>query len=130
MITGFDHVAITVADLGASCAFYERVLGARVEERYEIDGRIAVSRVALGGALLNIHQQGNGIMLVAHHPLPGSADLCFRWDGPIDRARALLDERGVALVEGPIPRVSATGRPCQSIYFRDPDGNLIELMGT
>ena len=130
MISGIDHVAITVADLDASCAFYAHVLGATVEEAYEIGGRIAVKRVAFGQAVLNIHQQGNGVDLVARQPTPGSVDICFRWDGGIDAAKARLESRGVTVIEGPVARTTADGIPANSVYFRDPDGNLIELMAT
>lgn len=130
MIRGIDHVAITVADLDATCAFYERVLGARVEEAYEIGGRIAVKRVAFGGAILNIHQQGNGVDLVARLPTPGSVDICFRWQGGIDAAKDMLESRGVTVIEGPVARNSADGIPGSSVYFRDPEGNLVELLAT
>jgi catechol 2,3-dioxygenase-like lactoylglutathione lyase family enzyme len=128
MIRGIDHVAITVSDLDATCRFYADVLGATVEEAYEIGGRIAVKRVAFGKAILNIHQQGNGVDLVARLPTPGSTDICFRWDGNAEEARTMLEARGVELVEGPVPRVSADGRAGSSVYFRDPDGNLVELL--
>lgn len=130
MICGIDHVAITVADLNATCEFYVHVLGARVEEAYEIGGRIAVKRVAFGQAILNIHQQGNAVDLVARQPMPGSTDICFRWDGAIDAAKAQLESRGVTVIEGPVARTSADGMPGQSVYFRDPDGNLVELLAT
>ena len=130
MIRGIDHVAITVADLDATCAFYAHVLGAVVEESYEIGGRIAVKRVALGKAILNIHQQGNGVDLVARQPLPGSVDICFRWAGDIDAAKVLLESQGVTVIEGPVVRTSADGTPGSSVYFRDPDGNLVELLAT
>ena len=130
MIRGIDHVAITVADLDATCDFYARVLDAKVEESYEVDGRLIVRRVALGRAILNVHQQGNGVDLVARHPLPGSADICFRWDGTIEAAQRLLESRGVAIVEGPARRISAAGEPASSVYFHDPDGNLVELLAT
>jgi catechol 2,3-dioxygenase-like lactoylglutathione lyase family enzyme len=87
-----------------------------------------VKRLALGGAILNVHQRGNGQDLVARCPTPGSADICLRWDGPIDDARQLLLARAIAIVEGPVERVSADGKAAVSIYFRDPDGNLIELL--
>ena len=130
MISGIDHVAITVADLDATCAFYARVLGAKIEEAYEIGGRIAVKRVAFGQAILNIHQQGNGVDLVARQPLPGSTDICFRWAGDAAAAKAMLESRGVAVIEGPVPRTSADGLPATSVYFRDLDGNLVELIAT
>jgi catechol 2,3-dioxygenase-like lactoylglutathione lyase family enzyme len=130
MIQGIDHVAITVADLDAACAFYGRVLGAVVEEEYQIGGRIAVKRVAFGQAILNVHQAGNGVDLVARQPLPGSTDICFRWNGGIDAAKAMLEGKGVAVIEGPVERTSADGLPASSVYFRDLDGNLVELLAT
>jgi catechol 2,3-dioxygenase-like lactoylglutathione lyase family enzyme len=130
MIQGIDHVAITVADLDVACAFYERVLGARVEESYEVDGKLIVRRIALGGAILNVHQQGNGVDLVARHPLPGSTDICFRWNGPVETAQRLLEMNAIEIVDGPSPRTTADGKPGSSVYFRDPDGNLVELMGS
>lgn len=130
MIRGIDHVAITVADLDAACEFYAHVLGARVEEAYEIGGRIAVKRVAFGQAILNIHQQGNGVDLVARQPLPGSTDICFRWAGDINAAKTQLESRGVTVIEGPVARISADGFAGNSVYFRDLDGNLVELLAT
>jgi len=129
-VVGFDHVAITVADLDATCRFYERVLGARVEADYKVDSRTIVRRVRVGHALLNVHQQGNGVDLVARRPTPGSADLCFRWGGGIESALARLEEAGVAVREGPVPRVASDEMSAQSIYFVDPDGNLIELLAS
>lgn len=128
MIKGYDHIAITVSDLDATCAFYGRVLDARVEESYEIGGKIAVKRVAFGKAIMNIHQLGNGVDLVAARPMPGSADICFRWDGTIEQARSLLEDRGIEIVEGPVERISADDQPANSVYFHDLDGNLIELL--
>ena len=130
MIRGIDHVAITVADLDATCRFYAHVLDARIEESYEIGGRLVVRRVAIGKAILNIHQQGNGVDLVARQPLPGSTDICFRWDGTIEEARQRLESRDVAIIEGPVERISADAKPASSVYFRDPDGNLVELLAT
>ena len=130
LISGVDHVAITVADIDAACQFYERVLGAYVEEDYKVDGRTIVRRVMVGKAMFNIHQQGNGVELVARHPTPGSVDICFRWAGTIDSAIDRLKKLGIAIIEGPAPRVANDGKAGQSVYFRDPDGNLLELMAT
>jgi catechol 2,3-dioxygenase-like lactoylglutathione lyase family enzyme len=128
MISGYDHVAITVADLDVSVPFYEKVLGAEVDETHEMNGKVIVKRIKIGDALMNMHQQGNGVDLVAMTPLPGSQDLCFRWQGTVEEAKARLESHGVAVIEGPAPRVSSDGRPAQSVYFRDPDGNLLELL--
>ncbi|WP_174275258.1 VOC family protein [Sphingomonas bacterium] len=127
-VTGIDHVAITVADIDETCAFYTRVLDADVFMDHKIDGRTAVRGIRIGGAMLNVHRQGNGIDLVARLPTPGSADLCFRWGGDIASAKAMLAEAGVPLREGPVPRTSSRGVRGQSVYFLDPDGNLIELL--
>jgi catechol 2,3-dioxygenase-like lactoylglutathione lyase family enzyme len=127
-IVGIDHVAITVADLDASCAFYGDLFGAAPVAEVVIDGRVAVRQIVFGGALLSIHQAGNGHPLVARRPTVGAADICFRWGGSIESAVALLGTHGLAIIEGPTPRRTADGLPSQSVYFRDPDGNLLELM--
>jgi catechol 2,3-dioxygenase-like lactoylglutathione lyase family enzyme len=128
LIEQFDHVSITVADLDATCRFYARALDARVDADYKVDGRTTVRRVLVGKAVLNIHQQGNGVQLVARRPTPGSADLCFRWSGTIESAVEHLQARNIPIIEGPSPRITSDGRPSQSVYFTDPDGNLLELM--
>lgn len=126
-----DHVAITVADSELSTQFYDRLFGAEVPFDHAPNGRSLVRSVIVGGGVqLNIHQAGNGIELVAGKPTPGSVDICFRFGGTIDDAEALLKRNGVAIVEGPVPRTDNQGNPAQSVYFHDPDGNLIELMAT
>jgi catechol 2,3-dioxygenase-like lactoylglutathione lyase family enzyme len=127
-VAGIDHVAITVANIDATCGFYGWVLGAEVFMDHKVDGHTAVRGVRIGGAMLNVHQQGNGIDLVARAPTPGSVDLCFRWNGDIASAIARLAEAGVPLREGPVARMSSRGVHGQSVYFLDPDGNLIELL--
>jgi catechol 2,3-dioxygenase-like lactoylglutathione lyase family enzyme len=82
----------------------------------------------LGGALLSIHQAGNGLELVAKQPNVGGADICLRWSGTIESAADLLREHAIPVIEGPSRRRTADGLPALSIYFRDPDGNLLELM--
>ena len=66
--------------------------------------------------------------LVARRPTVGGADLCLRWSGSIESAADLLREHGVPIIDGPSRRRTADGLPALSIYFRDPDGNLLELM--
>jgi catechol 2,3-dioxygenase-like lactoylglutathione lyase family enzyme len=127
-ILGIDHVAITVSDLEAACRFYDRLFAAQTHVNYAPHGKPLVRQIALGGALLSIHQAGNGVELVARKPTIGSADICFRWDGSIASAVALLNEQGIEIIEGPVPRHTAAGVPSQSVYFRDLDANLIELM--
>ncbi|MGO4221100.1 VOC family protein [Lysobacter sp. TAF61] len=80
------HVAITVEDLEATTAFYERLFGAAVTAEHAVDGRTLVRQLSLGGASLSVHQKDNGVELVAARPTPGSADICFRWRGTMDEA--------------------------------------------
>jgi len=117
-----DHVVIAVTDRGRSDAFYREVLGADVVER---DGR-AFYRV--GGQQLNVHAAGVAPAAVARIPVaPGGSDLCFEWPGPIDDAIAHLRRLGIAIEIGPLLRQGARGQGT-SVYFRDPDGSLLELI--
>jgi catechol 2,3-dioxygenase-like lactoylglutathione lyase family enzyme len=127
-VLGIDHVAFAAADLEATCVFYDRLFGARTHLDYAPDGRSLVRQIALGSALLSIHQEGNGLELVARRPTVGGADLCLRWSGSIDSAADLLRAHGIQIIDGPSRRRTADGLPALSIYFRDPDGNLLELM--
>jgi catechol 2,3-dioxygenase-like lactoylglutathione lyase family enzyme len=127
-ILGIDHVAFPATDLEATCAFYDRLFGARTHLDYAPDGKSLVRQIALGDALLSIHQAGNGLELVARHPTTGGADICLRWSGSIDSAAEHLRAHGVSIIEGPSRRHTADGQPALSIYFRDLDGNLLELM--
>lgn len=129
VLLGIDHIAITVADMEATHLFYDRLFGAEIRKDYAAGDRPLVRILAIGGGVtLSVHQAGNGLDLVARSPTPGSADLCFRWSGPVEAAIALLEEHHIQIVEGPAPRETADGMPGRSVYFRDPDGNLIELM--
>ncbi len=126
-----DHVAITVADVDRTTQFYDRLFGAEVPFDHAPNGRSLVRTVMIGGGVrINIHQQGNGIDLVAALPTPGSVDICFRFGGTIEDAEALLKQHGIAIIDGPSPRLDSDGNRAKSVYFRDPDGNLIELMAT
>ena len=127
-ILGIDHVAFAASDLEASCAFYDRLFGARTHLDYAPQGRSLVRQIALGGALLSIHQAGNGLDLVAAHPTVGGADICLRWSGTVESAADLLRRHDIEIIDGPAPRRTADGRPSYSVYFRDLDGNLLELM--
>ena len=127
-ILGIDHVAFAAHDLEATCAFYDRLFGARTHLDYAPAGKSLVRQIALGGALLSIHQAGNGLELVAKQPNVGGADICLRWSGSIESAADLLRTHAIPIIDGPSRRRTADGLPALSIYFRDPDGNLLELM--
>jgi catechol 2,3-dioxygenase-like lactoylglutathione lyase family enzyme len=117
-----DHVVIAVTDRGRSDAFYRDALGAEIVER---DGR-AFYRV--GDRQLNVHAAGVAPAAVARIPVaPGGSDLCFEWPGPIGDAIAHLGRMGVAIETGPLRRQGARGQGT-SVYFRDPDGSLLELI--
>lgn len=120
-IDRFDHLVLTVADMNATIAFYSRVLG--MQEITFGDQRRAL---AFGQQKINLHSVGRPIAPHAASPTPGSADLCFIVAGGIEEVLAHLQTCGVALEAGPVPRTGATG-PITSVYFRDPDGNLLEV---
>ena len=128
-IVGFDHVAITVADVDATIDWYRRVLGA---EPLHLDlwqaGELPIALLQVGASRLSVHPATRPAAPHAATPTPGSADLCFRFDGPVAEILAMLDAAGVPVVEGPVPRPASSGEPGASIYFRDPDGNLLELL--
>jgi catechol 2,3-dioxygenase-like lactoylglutathione lyase family enzyme len=117
-----DHVVIAVTDFERSNAFYRDVLGAEI---VEIDGRVAYR---VGSQQLNVHGPGTVPAMVARIPVaPGNSDLCFEWDGRIDGAIEHLRSRRVRIEAGPMTRGGAKGRG-SSVYFRDPDGTLLELI--
>ena len=89
-VLGIDHIAFAAHDLEATCVFYDRLFGARTHFDYAPGGKSLVRQIALGGALLSIHQFGNGLDLVAKHPTVGGADICLRWSGDAENAVELL----------------------------------------
>lgn len=121
MLERIDHLVLTVADIPRAVDFYQRVLGMRHEVFGE--GR---SALAFGQQKLNLHQAGREFEPKAAHPLPGAIDLCLVTTWPLDRLLAHLAAEGVAVEEGPVRRTGALG-PIESVYVRDPDGNLIEI---
>lgn len=130
-VAGIDHVAITVADVEATLAFYRRVLDAKpLYDDLWRAGKIPVVLLELAGCRLSVHAASAPARPHAAAPTPGSADLCFRWQGAIETAVARLERCGVPIEEGPVPRPAADGTPARSVYFRDPDGNLLELLTT
>ena len=121
MIVGIDHFVLTVASLEATCAFYQRVLGF---ERIDTPGR--PTALAFGGQKINVHEISRTFEPKAKSPTPGSGDFCLITERPLDEIRARLEANGVALELGPVERIGARG-PMMSVYFRDPDGNLVEV---
>ena len=116
-----DHLVLTVRSIEETFQFYWRVLGMRPRT---FDG----SRWALHfrAQKINLHQTGREFEPKAATPTPGSADLCFVVSTPLGEVIAHLRDCGVDVLEGPVRREGATGA-MQSVYLRDPDGNLLEL---
>jgi catechol 2,3-dioxygenase-like lactoylglutathione lyase family enzyme len=119
-ITSLDHLVLTVADLDATVAFYERL--GMVCERF-MDDRLALH---FGRQKINLHPAGTEFEPHARRPERGSADLCFLIDEPVAAVGRELAAAGIEIEVGPVERSGAQG-PLESIYVRDPDGNLIEL---
>lgn len=118
----FDHCVIHVSDWERSVAFYRDVLDAEVVPH----GKGAMFR--FGGVQLNTHGPEQIGSPRARVPvMPGGSDLCFEWHGAIEEARAHLERHGVEVELGPVERTGARGKG-RSLYFRDPDGSLLELI--
>ena len=120
-IDSLDHLVLTVADIDISCAFYQRVLGMEI-----IIFGAGRKALAFGSQKINLHQIGHEFEPKAQRPTPGSADLCFLTSVPLTEVQAHIATCGVAISEGPVQRTGAQG-PILSVYFRDPDLNLIEV---
>ena len=120
LVMAIDHVVLTVRDLEATVAFYERLGMRRVTFG---EGRVALH---FGRQKLNLHEHGREFEPKAARPAPGSADVCFLLATPLDEALAELRNAGVPIELGPVERDGAQG-PIRSVYVRDPDGNLVEL---
>ena len=121
-IDSIDHVVLTVKDISATCEFYSKVLGMEVVTFGEA-GRKAL---AFGSQKINLQQFGRESTLIAEKPTPGSADLCFVTSVPVSEVIAHLNSCGVRLIGGPVKRDGARGS-MMSVYFRDPDLNLVEV---
>jgi len=120
-VASLDHLVLTVRDLQAAIDFYTRALG--MQEVTFAGGRKALS---FGTQKINLHLAGHEFEPKAERPTPGSADLCFLTDTPVEQYAAHLASLGIAVIEGPVARTGAVG-PLWSIYVRDPDLNLIEI---
>jgi len=119
-IDRIDHLVLTVNDIESTCTFYANVLGMEIET-------FARGRKALkfGNQKLNLHQKGKEFEPKADHPTPGAIDICFITTDTIEQLKAELENKNIQ-TQGIFERTGATGK-IRSIYFRDPDQNLIEV---
>jgi catechol 2,3-dioxygenase-like lactoylglutathione lyase family enzyme len=120
-VDSLDHLVITVRNLETSCRFYEQILG-MVRQEFQ-PGRWSLN---FGRQKLNVHVVGHVIDPHVRHATPGSADLCFLTQTPIAAVAIQLALLKIAIIDGPIQRTGAEGQ-LNSIYFYDPDENLIEV---
>lgn len=121
VIDSLDHSVLTVRNIGVTCDFYAQVLGMEVIT-------FAQGRKALrfGNQKFNLHPAGREFEPKAGRPTPGSADFCLITTTPMAQVVEHLKRCGVEILEGPVAKTGATG-PIESVYFRDPDDNLVEV---
>jgi catechol 2,3-dioxygenase-like lactoylglutathione lyase family enzyme len=120
-IKNIDHLVLTVADIDATIEFYTQIMGFEVVTFG--DNRKALT---FGNQKINLHQKGHEFEPKAEAPTCGSADLCFIAQTHIHKVVEELQQKNVKIVEGIVDRTGALGK-IQSVYFRDPDQNLIEV---
>ncbi len=121
MLSGLDHLVITVTDISRAVDFYTRVLG--LEVRYRDRERVDLM---LGDVALRLHWTATDVTPRAATPTPGSLDLCLRSLLPLDEIQRHLEALDVEVELGPVFRQGANGE-ISSLYLRDPDGNLLEI---
>ena len=119
-VSTFDHIVLTVADVERTCRFYARVLG--MEPRQERPGKWSLH---FGQNKISL-QDATKSPSIAKDTVPGSGNFCLLTDAPMDEVVTHLKREGVTIVDGPGERAGATG-PILSVYFKDPDGNLVEV---
>ena len=120
-----DHVVIAVSDWERANAFYGEVCGAEV---VALDDPPTHWRYRFGDQVLNVHGPGMSPGPVARiRVAPGGSDLCLVWPGPIETAVDHLGAHGVEVEQGPVRRYGGRGAGL-SVYFRDPDGSLLEFI--
>lgn len=120
-VVRLDHLVLTVTDIKKTCDFYSQILGMEVVT-FE-SGRKAL---AFGVQKINLHQAGKEFEPKADKPTVGSVDLCFIVESPLADVIGHMKRSGIAIEYGPVRNTGAVGL-MESIYIRDPDGNLVEI---
>lgn len=124
-LTGLDHLVLTVNDLDSTIRFYRDVLGMGIDRFQAADGSVRTA-LKFGSQKINLHLFGAEFSPHAALPNPGSADLCFITETPLEDWLRLFEKHQVKVIDSPVARTGARGK-IRSIYLRDPDGNLIEI---
>jgi catechol 2,3-dioxygenase-like lactoylglutathione lyase family enzyme len=119
-VRSLDHIVLCVSDVAAMRRFYERVLG--MESREERPGKWSLH---FGANKISLQDAGASPD-IARDTIPGSGNFCLLTDTPMAEVVTHLEGEGVTITAGPGERSGATG-PILSVYFRDPDGNLVEV---
>lgn len=130
-VAGIDHIAMPTADAERLIAFYKK-LGFLInnEDKWR-SGEVPAFSIQVGDSKLNIHPEGHTASLRGPTATPGCTDICFVWDGSVAECQQMLQDAGVEVIQGPVQRAGGRGRgttPSLSLYFRDPDENLLEFM--
>lgn len=119
-LIGLDHIVLCVADVDRTIAFYESVLG--MQPREERPGKwslhFGLNKISL--------QDAGSAPEIARETVPGSGNFCVLTDEPVEHFANVLRRMGIDILAGPDEREGATGK-ILSVYFRDPDGNLVEV---
>jgi catechol 2,3-dioxygenase-like lactoylglutathione lyase family enzyme len=119
-LTGLDHIVLCVADVQRTIAFYAKALG--MQPREERPGKWSLH---FGANKISLQDAGTAPE-IARDTVPGSGNYCVLTEEPIEEVSGALRAHGIEIVAGPDERDGATGR-ILSVYFRDPDGNLVEV---
>ena len=126
-----DHIAMPTANAERLIEFYKR-LGFTINDEAEWRaGTANIFSIQVGDSKINVHPEGYVAGLRGPSAMPGSADICFVWDGTVEECQEWLAAAGVEVILGPAPRKGGRGFgtvPSLSLYARDPDDNLLEWM--
>lgn len=125
LIDRLDHLVLAVRDIESSLRFYERALGLRPITFHTPQGELRHA-LRFGRHKINLQDAATQTPTKASVPTPGAGDFCLIAAVPLEQVIAHLQAEAIAIEAGPVPRHGALGA-LRSIYFRDPDGNLVEV---